>query len=72
MPGSIFRCARCGALVHPSDERIPAAWCSRCERFTEVIRDGSDVDERETPREELEDRRGRGLRQCGGVDRHAR
>ena len=36
----IWRCSRCGALTHPSEERTPAAWCSRCGRVTEAHRDG--------------------------------
>ena len=36
----IWRCSRCGALVHPSDDRAPAAWCSRCGQVTQAHRDG--------------------------------
>jgi len=37
---TIWRCSSCGGLIHPSDERTPVAWCSRCSRVTEGIRDG--------------------------------
>ena len=37
---TIWRCAICGALIHPSSEETPAAWCSRCGRVTEGVRDG--------------------------------
>ena len=30
----------CGGLVHPSDERSPAAWCARCGQVAEAQRDG--------------------------------
>jgi hypothetical protein len=36
----IWRCSSCGGLIHPSDERTPIAWCSRCARVTEGVRDG--------------------------------
>ena len=36
----IWRCSGCGALVHVSDERTPAAWCSRCSKFSAAQRDG--------------------------------
>ncbi|HEX3795815.1 MAG TPA: hypothetical protein VHV57_15085 [Acidimicrobiales bacterium] len=36
----IWRCARCGGLVHVSSERSPAAWCARCGKVTEALRDG--------------------------------
>jgi hypothetical protein len=36
----IWRCALCGSLVHPSDERTPVAWCPRCRRITQAVRDG--------------------------------
>ncbi|HLI14861.1 MAG TPA: hypothetical protein VKV23_02255 [Acidimicrobiales bacterium] len=37
---TIWRCAACGALVHPADERAAIAWCSRCGRAQEARRDG--------------------------------
>jgi hypothetical protein len=37
---TIWRCSICGGLIHPSDERTPAAWCSRCGRVTQGVRDG--------------------------------
>jgi hypothetical protein len=37
----IWRCARCGSLVHPSDEDAPIAWCSKCRRITQAVRDGN-------------------------------
>ena len=37
---AIWRCSQCGMLVHPSDERSPAAWCARCQRVAEARRDG--------------------------------
>jgi hypothetical protein len=36
----IWRCARCGGLVHVSSENSPAAWCARCNQITESLRDG--------------------------------
>jgi DNA-directed RNA polymerase subunit RPC12/RpoP len=38
---AIWRCAACGALVHPADEGAPAAWCMRCGRMVQAIRDGA-------------------------------
>jgi hypothetical protein len=37
---AIWRCSRCGALVHPSDDHAPVAFCPRCRRITGSIRDG--------------------------------
>lgn len=37
---TIWRCASCGALVHPSDEDTPAAWCMRCRRAVLAVADG--------------------------------
>lgn len=37
---TIWRCAGCGALVHPADESAPAAWCPRCQAVTLANRDG--------------------------------
>ncbi|MDA8033623.1 MAG: hypothetical protein M0T71_05575 [Actinomycetota bacterium] len=37
---TIWRCSLCGALVHPSHEETPVAWCSRCGRASEARRDG--------------------------------
>lgn len=36
----IWRCSGCGALVHVSDAERPLAWCSRCARIVETLRDG--------------------------------
>jgi DNA-directed RNA polymerase subunit RPC12/RpoP len=38
----IYRCARCGALVHPSSGTSGAttAWCMGCKRYVEVVEDG--------------------------------
>ena len=36
----IWRCSRCGALVHPADELAPAAWCARCRVISVANRDG--------------------------------
>jgi len=36
----IWRCASCGALVHPADDDAPVASCPRCRRLTEAVRDG--------------------------------
>jgi DNA-directed RNA polymerase subunit RPC12/RpoP len=37
----IYRCERCGALVHPADaEASPYAWCARCRRIVRGERDG--------------------------------
>jgi uncharacterized paraquat-inducible protein A len=38
---AIWRCAGCGALVHPADEDAPAAWCMRCKRMVRAIQDGA-------------------------------
>ncbi len=43
---AIWRCASCGALVHPADENAPAAWCMRCRRVVPAERDGGDDDGR--------------------------
>lgn len=37
----IWRCAHCGALVHPADEGAPAAWCMRCRRMVQAVQDGA-------------------------------
>ena len=37
---SVWRCALCGGLIHPSDERAPAAWCARCGQASKGMRDG--------------------------------
>ena len=37
----IWRCAACGALVHPADEDAPAAWCMRCRRMVPAVQDGA-------------------------------
>jgi len=39
----IYRCARCGALVHPSSTtsgNATTAWCMSCRRYVEVVEDG--------------------------------
>ncbi len=40
----IWRCRACTGLIHPSDPRQPMAWCGRCRRIVEGIRDGGDDD----------------------------
>jgi DNA-directed RNA polymerase subunit RPC12/RpoP len=37
---TIYRCALCGALVHPSDPERPVAWCGRCSRPVPATEDG--------------------------------
>ncbi|MGA2520219.1 MAG: hypothetical protein ABSG81_05295 [Acidimicrobiales bacterium] len=36
----IWRCSGCGALVHPASDSTPVAWCGRCRRHTNAVRDG--------------------------------
>lgn len=38
----IHRCGLCGALVHPADPAVGAAWCGRCHRAVPVDVDGGE------------------------------
>lgn len=38
----IYRCALCGALVHPATPEEKAAWCGRCHRAVPISVDGGD------------------------------
>ena len=37
---TIYRCANCGGLVHPSQRSSTAAWCRRCQRVVDSTVDG--------------------------------
>ncbi|HZU78487.1 MAG TPA: hypothetical protein VE991_01115 [Acidimicrobiales bacterium] len=41
----IWRCARCGGLVHVADPDHPAASCMRCGGIVPAVRDGGAEDE---------------------------